>query len=63
MQPCLLSYLLEEMTIEEDVKRLLELEVEGEEEAHIEADAILLRHVPKEIEDAYRKIEHRFWYS
>jgi len=51
------------MTIEEDVKRLLELEVEGEEEAHIEADAILLRHVPKEIEDAYRKIEHRFWYS
>jgi hypothetical protein len=52
------------MTLEEDVKKL-ELLWHGDDDEiiHIEADKILLKYVPSEIADAYRKISHRFWYS
>jgi hypothetical protein len=51
------------MTLEEDVKKLLDLENVDAERAHVVADDILLRYVPKEIAEAYRKTSHRFWYS
>jgi hypothetical protein len=52
------------MTLEEDVKKLLELENEDDDEAvHLAADDILLQYVPEKIAEAYRKTSHRFWYS
>jgi hypothetical protein len=53
----------QEMTLEEDVKKLEGLDALNDEDAHIIADAILLQYVPKEIAEAYRKSSHRFWYS
>lgn len=60
------------MTFEEDLKRMKELasynmadEVEGqtgdEENWHQEADAILIKYVPKELAEAWEQVGR--WYS
>ena len=50
------------MTIEEAIKRLKELQTDGDtESAHGEADDILCELLPKEVVDEYNKISK--WYA